>query len=373
VLERVDSSRQEIGGNPCYVREYAGSEGGATVNIRLVCGTTPWSGTLTGSWSRPPDRLEPGATLEMTVRGSVTASHAAITASGQVYADFDALPCGGRGAGSGHIAWIQLESNPRGTRQRGEQTGTGIVPGLGRGGPEERLQVRACMDGWQTYFIYRWSAAGTAAGGAGRQGGAPALDPTITRNVAILQYCRPLVDAAAPELEELNRAIERDNAEIALWVRQQMEEASAWHEFVWAASSVLSFGVGHVQEGQRHPGRVLAHVNQAIGAREFLGDLSRRCRDQIAQSEAQLAAAHVDATAYANAHAGPVAEALRIHRTDELARLNAACQRAFESMMFNRSLFNSNPAELRWGTRANQEAGFQTACLEWHRRIAAAN
>lgn len=376
-LERTESSRREIGGNPCYARDYAGSEDTATLTTRMVCGSTRWTSALTGSWSRPPARLEPGERLEMTVKGSVTASHEGINASGQISVDFEALPCGRTGSGR-YIAWVQVESGSRGTRlQEEEQTGIAVVPGPGRQGSrqptEQRLQLRACMDGWQTYFIYLWTPAAaspaapvpSAAAPAAPipNAAAPAADPATSRRVAILRYCRPLVEAALPELQTLAGSIERDIRSLGRWQRREIENEMMWSVMV---DAMLNHPAGHMG----HPGRLLAEVNQAIGRQDFIAGLSWRCQQQISEIEQEFASSKVDADAYARAHAGEVDEALRAHRAEELAAIGASCERAFEAMMANRRLFESARLEFRWGSRANQEAGYQEACLAWQRRLA---
>lgn len=362
-LDRVESHAHDESGNPCYAWTYTGSPDRATTTTRMVCGGTPWSGTFTGAWSRPPDRLIPGDALEMTVRGAVTASHDGITEDGNISMDFDPARCGFVGSG-GSVVDMHLDTDP-GSRHpdSAEQTGTGIVPGFSPDEPERGLQVRACMTGWETYFIYRWVAEGSAAGTQPAPEQALPLDPETTRAVAVLQYCRPLVAAAAPVLDELAGAIARDRAVLDLWDRGQIEKAAMSVEF---AQAVL----GNPDASRPvHPGPVLALLNQSIGRQDFLETLSWRCRAEVARIESQFAAAGISEAAYATAHPAEVADALRDHRSVELAQIAASCQRAFDAMNTNKGLFAANPGELRWGTRANQEAGYQEECLRWHQRI----
>ncbi len=167
-LERVESTQADVSGNPCYSHSYSGGAGSATHSQRLVCGNQPWSGSTTGTWSTPPDRLIPGEKVEMSGSARASAAHNGITAGMNLEASFNMARCGGTRSAIQFFWLIAASSDP--SRQSVQGRGSATVPGSSWGGGSGNLQLRVCMEGWQTYYNYRW-----------RDGAGPGQTPGTTR------------------------------------------------------------------------------------------------------------------------------------------------------------------------------------------------
>ncbi len=160
--ESVDSRKKaEDESNPCYKYTYTGGQGGATLTRTTVCGNRSvdrWTGSASGTWSAPPSVLVPGQKVQMSVSARVSATHGGIDMSASVLADIDSAPCSYK-RDNLPIVSVRASTAP-GYAKAAQKQDTAIVPDYGWGsGVKElngRLQIKACMDGWQTYFLYAW-------------------------------------------------------------------------------------------------------------------------------------------------------------------------------------------------------------------------